>query len=117
MVAMTPEDLNGFTGSTEYFKHWTKRLLYTEGVQYFAENAGGGAYWFLDICATEIMDAQATEPFIYITLDVKGDSALLTATDGDVMNLYVREIEYTDCPPGLWRFYLVNGVLHLTSEY
>lgn len=40
MKIITPSDLSQFTGTTQYYRHWTKRLLYTDGVQYFAERAG-----------------------------------------------------------------------------
>ena len=38
------------TGSTRWFRHWTRRLVYTEGVQYLAEKAS--AYWLIDLVAS-----------------------------------------------------------------
>lgn len=44
------QNLNQFTGTFEYHRHWTRRLLFTDGVQYLAENAG--AYWLIDLIAS-----------------------------------------------------------------
>lgn len=45
-------------------------------------------------------------------------SELIAADDGNGNGyLYTRGIDYTDCPEGVWKFYLVDGVLMLTAEY
>ena len=45
--------LRQFTGSECWYRHNLNRnTIYTDGVQFFAENAG--AYWFIDIVATEL---------------------------------------------------------------
>ena len=44
---LTKADLRHFTGTESWFRHALVRdILYTEGVQYVAEQ--GGAYWLLD---------------------------------------------------------------------
>lgn len=47
--------LCAYYGTENYYKHslMGSRFLYTDGVRFFAQNAGGGAYWFLDILATQ----------------------------------------------------------------
>lgn len=115
---LTEADLHQFTGTETWFRHsLNRKMLYTEGVQFFAEKAGHGAYWFLDIVATELMMLHKEEPFLAITLASKDGKATITADDGNDRVLYTREIEYTDCPPGDWKFYLVDNVLLLPSEY
>lgn len=94
-----------------------KKMLFTDGVHLFAEHAGGGAYWFLDIMATELMDLHRKEEFIAITLMSTGHEAAIIATDGNENELWRRDIEATDCPAGEWEFYLIDNVLMLTSEY
>ena len=37
---ISPNDLNEFTGTENYFKTIDKSIVYTDGVQYFARNAG-----------------------------------------------------------------------------
>lgn len=111
-------ELQNFIGTEQYFVNPMYRWLrYTDGVKYFATNAGGGAYWLLDIIGTELFDLGMKHRFMCVNLNVEGDWAELTVTDGDYAKLYSRKIEYTDCPAGLWRFFLQNGVLMLTSEY
>lgn len=109
--------LNNFTGTEQWHRHGLVRsFLYTDGVAFFAENAGGGAYWLLDILATEVLPLQKQYPFIAVEFAV-GDTNVITATDGDENIIYSRTIDYTDCPHGLWKFYLIDNILLLPSEY
>jgi len=110
----TPDDLRQFTGTQTYYRHWLK-FMYTDGVKHFADQAG--AYWFLDIVGTEIFQLREKEDFIVISMKVKEGQAVITADDGNNRVLWDRDIEYTDCPEGLWRFYLVNEVMMVPFEY
>lgn len=112
------QDLNQFTGTDQWYRHGlVPKMLYTDGVRYFAENAGGGAYWFLDIVATELFQLQSKVGFVVITADVAESKAQLYADDGNDNVIWQREIEYTDMPTGKWKFYLTDNVLLLPSEY
>jgi len=111
------QELAPFTGTENYYRHVLSRMKYTDGVQCFAENAGGGAYWFLDIVGTELMEIQQSQPFISIKLSAQDNKADITATDGNDSQLYRRHIEFTDCPDGEWDFYLIDGVMLLPKEY
>lgn len=102
---------------TEGYTRYMGGLLLTDGAVTFAENAGGGAYWFLDIVWTELLPINKTEPFMAVKLSAKDDKADITATDGNDTTLYTRHIEYTDCPNGDWTFYLIDGVFLITQEY
>lgn len=106
-----------FIGTENYYRHVLSRMKYTDGVQFFAENAGGGAYWFLDIVGTELMQIQKTQPFISIKLNIIESKADIIATDGNDNILWCRSIEFTDCPEGEWSFYLIDGIMLLTREY
>jgi hypothetical protein len=111
--------LAGFTGTETWFRHSLVRaMLYTEGVQYFAE-AGGtqGAYWFLDVVATEFYPLLRKEPFLHIVLTVQDRQATIRTDDGNDRILREKPIEFTDMQPGEWRFYLTDNVLLLPSEY
>lgn len=111
-------ELPNFTGTETWWRHNLNRnMLYTDGVKFFAENAGGGAYWFLDIVATEIFPLLKNEAFIDIRLLVGGREARITADDGNGNALWQRAIDYTDCPEGEWEFWLTDSVLLLPSEY
>lgn len=110
--------LSNYYGTEQWFRHSLNRnMLYTEGVRAFAEHAGGGAYWFLDICATEVWALTKQEEFLSICLKVGNDKAVITVEDGNDNVLLTRKVDYTDCPLGEWRFYLTDHVLLLPSEY
>lgn len=106
-----------FTGTEHYYRHALGRMKYTDGVKFFAENAGGGAYWFLDIVGTELIRFQQSEPFISIGLNAKDGKADISATDGNGNVLWARAIGFTDCPGGEWDFYLIDEILLLAGEY
>lgn len=112
-------NLANFTGTEEYYRHTLNRnVIYTEGVQFFAENAGGGAYWLIDILATEPAILKQQREFASIWLEVKGEKARITVDDGnDSPPVYTRDIDWTDCPEGLWKFYMIDGTILLPSEY
>jgi hypothetical protein len=109
------DDLRQFTGTEAWFEHWLRRLKYTEGVQYFAEKAG--AYWFLDIVATEVVPLQKQHPFLRVVLSVADNRAEIAADDGDYNEVWSRKLDFTDCPGGKWEFYVTNNVILLPSEY
>ncbi len=114
------QDLRHFTGTETWHRHslYTK-FLYTDGVQYVAEQ--GGAYWLLDkIFACQIcVPGLGDEPFITweLILDSEGSSAQLKCTDGNYKELYSENILYTDFPLASIKFYCVNNVLLLPTEY
>lgn len=107
-------ELQQFTGTSCYYKH-PFGLKYTDGIQYMAETCG--AYWFLDIISTELLALNKTEPFISINLHVADNKGTIKADDGNENPLWERELEYTDFPEGEFRFYLIDGVALLPSEY
>ena len=113
--------LSQFYGTENWTRHTlNKQLLYTDGVAYFAEHAGNGAHWFLDIVATEVapLASKSGHEFMAIRLMVHpGGTASITADDGDDLELYKRGIQWTDCPEGTWSFYLTDNVLMLPTEY
>lgn len=110
--------LSHFTGTEQWYRHALNRnFLYTDGVKYFAENAGGGAYWLLDIVATEIYELQKQEPFISMAYRVEDGKGVISASDGDMKKVYTRLIDHTDTPDGEWKFYVIDNVMLLPSEY
>lgn len=121
--------LSQHTGTQDVFRHSIVRsFVYTEGVKDFAENAGGGAYWLLDILATEpeIRSLIKGSGMAFATLKVNGGKGRLSVDDGnDSPPVYTRDLDYTDCPSGEWMFYMseteVAGqqvtMILLPSEY
>lgn len=116
LSARLREDLIAFIGTETWHRHPLNRsMLLTDGVVYFADQAG--AWWLLDIAATEIFQMQASQAFLVIDLDVASDKANIRVSDGDDNQIYRRHIHITDAPAGTWRFFLTDNVMLLPSEY
>ena len=110
-------DLANFTGTEHWHKHsLMKRVLYTDGAQYVAEQCG--AYWLLDEIATaQLIKRVSAEEFQCWKLDVPSNTALLTCDDGNGRVVFAKEIEYTDFPEGEMTLYFADNVILLPSEY
>lgn len=121
----TPEALRaqlaGHSGGGDQYRHaFNRTCTYTEGVRDFAEHAGGGAYWLLDILMTqpEILTAQRKCGIVFIDLEVADGKAVLNVKeDSGIPPLYTRNIDFTDCPEGTWKFFFGDSVLMLPGEY
>lgn len=110
------DELRQFTGTEVYhFNPFYRWMQYTDGVKYFAEKAG--AYWFLDIIGTELLALTRNEEFMTIDLIVRDGKFQILVTDGNDTVLKKKTGNFTDCPEGVYRFFLTNNVLMLTSEY
>ena len=105
-------DLLQFCGSTEFYRHWTNRLIYTEGIKYLAEEVG--AYWLIDAVASY----QPSLEFQLWTLYVnEGKGTLTMQADSDQPSAIIQEIPFTDFPLEVVRFYVCDGTMMLPGEY
>lgn len=108
--------LNQFTGTEKYYKHWTNRIIYTDGIQYLAEKAG--AYWLVDTIASYQKDFSDAGFQVWTLSKYLDDSAVLTMKeDSGEPDIVRQEIGYTDFPLESIRLWVSNGVLMLPSEY
>ena len=112
--------LDQYTGTTQYFKHWTGSIVYTDGVQYIGER---GAYWIIDLIASyQTRDLLENHPFQAWTVKRTDDGGFIaTGTDGNDNEIIRQEGEFTDLLIDL-EFFLqadptFNAVLMLRSEY
>lgn len=119
-------ELEYFTGTEQWYRHpFNTRMIYTDGVKFFAENAGDqGAYWFIDKMAIEVSPLldQKKQYFGLVVLKVADDeTAVITITDGNDGHIATYHIDYTDMQIGEWRFYLIEEGAHrvmlLPGEY
>lgn len=114
---MTPGELKGalmqFTGTEQWWRHTPFNLVYTDGVKYFAEKAG--AFWFLDIVATEIEPMRLD--FGVVKLVSNNSTGSIVLEDGNDHIVWEKKIEFTDAPEGVWRFFLCNNIIMVPSEY
>jgi hypothetical protein len=116
MKKITPNDLAQFTGTEQhYFLPMFPAMKYTDGVKYFAERAG--AYWFVEFVAMHYYPMSKREDFMVIEMRVASNMARIIVTDGDERQLAAKLIDFTDCPDGVWKFYMEGGVLLVPSEH
>jgi hypothetical protein len=114
------EDLAQFTGTSQWYKHWSG-FLYTEGVRYLAER--GCAYWLVDVIAfSQFHPIVRKDPMLqkiqFWKLIVNEDCSarlICERDEGDVV--IIEEIPFTDFPLRQVRVYCQQGVLLLPSEY
>lgn len=109
------QELRNFTGTTQYFKHFTG-LLYTDGVKYLAGKVG--CYWLIDVIAS-YQHKLRNISFQLWEIKVNEDkTATITAReDTDTPILVRQDLTYTDFPLTEFNFYCIDGVLILPSEY
>ena len=113
-------NLSHYSGSESFYRHSLGKFIYTDGVQYLAENAE--CYWLLDIIGSlnfhpdKFMEK---EEFMCMNLVVKSGTtkAVFTADDGNDNILYTQEIPSTDFPLSEIKLFYCNQTLLLPSEY
>jgi hypothetical protein len=112
-------DLVQFCGTENWWKHWTGRITFTDGVKFLAEKAG--AFWLIDLVASHQTARLRQEEFqVWILTVDRSKTPMAVATcqaDTDEPLLVKQEIEYTDFPLPLIKLWLVDGVLMLPGEY
>ena len=114
---ITKSDLANFYGSENHYRHWTRRMNYTDGIHYLEAN---GAAWLLDAIASYQGEKKLRTPrlqdFQLWELTVTGNSAVLTCRgDSNEKPVIRQKIEYTDFPFSI-KIYVENGVALLPSD-
>ena len=104
-------ELAHYYGGDQPYKHsLNRKFCYTEGVRHFAQNAGQGAYWLLDILALEpkVQKLVMDEGFALVKLQVNEDATgrLSVRQDSEGRRVYSKLLPFTDCPEGEWKFYI-----------
>lgn len=117
---LTQDDLARFSDTDNYYQHWLRRFVYTDGVRYVAEE--GGAYWLIDAIASyqpKLLKDKMLQEFQHWILKVDLDNQkaqLICERDSNDVVL-TQDIEFTDFSLDEIRFYVVSKVLMLPSEY
>lgn len=100
MSTQTLPDLTGFTGSERYYRHGlNRRLLWTEGMQYLAEQCG--AFWLIDVVASHQRNRKLRADYFQLWRIEAGEDggAVITARhDSDRPAVVEQEIPFTDFP-------------------
>ena len=115
---ITQSDLANFYGTEHMYRHWTRRMNYTDGIHFLEAN---GAAWLLDAIASYQGEKKLKTPrlqdFQIWTLTVLDNKGILTCTaDSNEMPVVTQTIEYTDFPFNI-KIYVENGVCLLPSEH
>ena len=113
---LTEADLAQFTGTEHWYRHWTGRGTFTDGIKFMADRAG--AYWLIDVVFSHQLKAKVrAEPFQIWELKVKDGKGVVTMRrDSDCKPIVTQRLEYTDFPMAEVKMYFENDVLLLPSE-
>jgi len=111
--------LGQFIGTTQWFKHWTNLVTYTDGIKYLAEETK--SYWLIDLVASYQIKQKIREiPFQLWTIEVnlKDNTGKVTMKeDSDQPIIISQKLPYTDFPIEELQFYVCDGVILLKTEY
>lgn len=109
-------ELGNFTGTENYYRHWTGQGVMTDGVYHLAD--AFGAMWLVDLVFINGQQHKKKEGFMVCKLEVnEDDSAIFTIEDGNKNELSRQVIEYTDFPARRAEIWYIDGVALLPSEY
>jgi hypothetical protein len=109
--------LTMFTGTVNYYRHWTRAFHYTDGVAFLAENVG--ANWLLDHIAAMQKRARrdpALREFQAWRLNVTGTRGTIACLRDKDDEAFRDELAFTDFPLPEITLFLADGVLYLPSE-
>ena len=113
-------DLEQFYGTENYWRlNPFTDMCATDGTKYFCEKAQ--AFWLFDEIALTVPKIK-NEHFIVVKIkaDTKENNygtAIINYEDGNYNQITSKYIEYTDLPHGEWKFYVIDNVVMLPSEY
>lgn len=121
--------LRQFCGSERFYRHWTQRAIYTDGMKFLADRVGG--HWLIDAIASHLPKVNLNEAakamhiwclHVQLNAATQCREAVLTAhVDDGEPSIVEQRIEYTDFPLGTFKCYgCWNGestTIMLSSEY
>ena len=115
--------LSQFTGTEQWHKHFLG-MLYTDGIEYLAEQTG--AYWLIDLVASwqphirKRLQAAGERDFqVWRLRQTRGRRYVVDTwmdMPGDSMKLATQNIPYSDFPLAIIEFYVEDGMMLLKSE-
>lgn len=111
-------ELRQFTGSTEFFRHFTNAIIYTEGVKHLATRAR--VYWLIDLIASlqrRAMKDRALREFQLWELRIANGQAVVVCSRDSEDEAFRVPLQVVDSALDYVRLYLENGTLLLPSEH
>jgi len=115
---ITKYELEQFTGTEQYYKHWTKLMVYTDGVSYLADK--GECHWLLDVIASYQIKSEIRKTKFQVwefKKDINGGGVVTMKEDKGKPEIVNQKIPHTDFPLNEISLWLIDGVLILPSEY
>ncbi|MEO8036279.1 MAG: DUF6876 family protein [Acidobacteriota bacterium] len=111
--------LSSFHGTESYYSHPSRRILFTDGVKFLADQAK--AYWLIDVVASwqhrMIVDRALREFQLWeLVVNVDGTAVAICSRDSED-EAFRQRIPVTDFPLDYLRLYVEAGVLMLPSEH
>ncbi len=111
-------ELRQFTGSTEFYRHFSHAIVYTEGVKFLAEHAR--VYWLIDLIASwqrRALKDVALREFQLWELRITSGKAVVVCLRDSEDEAFRQKLEFADSALDYVRLYLQDGVLMLPSEH
>jgi hypothetical protein len=104
--------LSNYIGTEVYYRYPFGKMCYTDGMKAFVTNAGGGAYWLLDILGTDpsirALVYEKGIAFVTLTVASSNQARLTVVEDEGIAPAYSTSLMYTTCPVGEWKFYITS---------
>lgn len=116
-VEQFKDDLHAFFGTENYWRlNPFTNMVATDGTKFFCERAG--AFWLFDEIALTVPKIK-NEAFIVVRAisHEENNTGTINYEDGNCNQLTSKHIDYTDLPKGEWKFYVIDNVVMLPSEY
>ena len=111
-------ELRQFTGSTEFYRHFTNAIIYTEGVKFIAERAR--LYWLIDLIASfqpRVLKDAALCEFQLWELRIANGKAVVVCLRDSEDEAFRFPLKLADSALDFVRLYVENGTLMLPSEH
>ena len=111
-------ELDGFTGTEQYYKSTFRKLNLTDGINFLRNKLN--CYWLIDIIESvqNLKEIQENKEFILWKIEVKDGGFIVTSrSDTNSPILYKQKGGYTDFSLKEFEFYQIGDVLLLKSEY
>jgi hypothetical protein len=111
-------ELRQFTGSTEFYRHFTNAIVYTEGIKHLATRAR--LYWLIDLIAAlqpRGLKDRALREFQLWELRITNGKAVVVCSRDSEDEAFRVPLKAADSALDYVRLYLENGTLLLPSEH
>ena len=112
-------NLDCFIGSQQFYPMAFTRMVFTEGIKYFAETCE--CFWLIDLIGYNLYRMHQELGYLFIDIEVnKRHTVHITVRQDSGMPVVFEKKQKDLCkiiPVGTYRFYLMNNTLLLPSEY